>query len=174
LLQRVAAKDNQGRPRTTAIGPGGSGHYVKTVHNGIEQGMMSALAEVWYLMTTCLEMTYEEVGEVFGRWNKTSPLRDNFLIDVGADMHRIKDEQGKYVLANVRDKVVQDVNESEGTGIWTCEETMSPGVSAATIVSGHMFRLTSAEGARRAKIEKSFAKSIPAASVRVDAIGWPP
>jgi 6-phosphogluconate dehydrogenase len=165
LLQRVAAKDNQGRPCTTAIGPGGSGHYVKTVHNGIEQGMMSALAEIWYLMTTCLEMTYEEVGQVFARWNKTGPLRDNFLIDIGADIHRIKDNQGNYVLANVRDKVVQDVNESEGTGIWTCEEAMSLHVSAATIVTGHMFRLTSANAARRAKIEKSFGKSIPAASV---------
>jgi 6-phosphogluconate dehydrogenase len=164
LLRLVAAKDNQGRPCTTAIGPGGSGHYVKTVHNGIEQGMMSALAEVWYLMTRCLEMSYEEVGEVFSRWNKTGPLRDNFLVDIGADIHRIKDGRGNFILADVRDKVVQDVNESEGTGIWTCEEAMSLHVSAATIVSGHMFRLTSADAARRVKIEQGFGKRIPSPS----------
>lgn len=155
LLRRVAAKDNQGRPCTTEVGPGGSGHYVKMVHNGIEQGMMSALAEVWFIMTTCLNMSYEEVAVVFERWNKTDPLRDNFLISIGVDINRTKDDQENYVLASVRDKVVQDVNEEEGTGTWTCEQSVNLHVPAATIVSAHMFRLASADASRRQSIQKA-------------------
>lgn len=43
FLEKVAAKDKQGRPRVKKLGPGGCGHYVMMVHNGIEQGMMSTL-----------------------------------------------------------------------------------------------------------------------------------
>lgn len=156
FLRRVAAKDKQGRPCTTAIGPAGSGHYVKMIHNGIEQGMMSAIAEMWYIMTTCLNMTYEEVATVFEDWNTSDPLRDNFLISIGVDINRTKDDDGNYVLANVRDKVVQDVNESEGTGTWSCEQSVQLHVPAPTIVSAHMFRLASADAARRESVKRSF------------------
>ncbi len=37
LLERIAAKDNQGKPCVARIGEGGAGHYVKMIHNGIEQ-----------------------------------------------------------------------------------------------------------------------------------------
>src|SRR5271156_1874965 len=43
LLTKIAAKDDQGRPCVTKIGSGGSGHYVKMIHNGIEHEMVSAL-----------------------------------------------------------------------------------------------------------------------------------
>jgi len=49
FLEKVAAKDKQGRPCVKPLGPGGCGHYVKMVHNGIEQGMMSTLCEVWFI-----------------------------------------------------------------------------------------------------------------------------
>jgi 6-phosphogluconate dehydrogenase len=51
FLEKVAAKDKQGRPCVKPLGPGGCGHYVKMVHNGIEQGMMSTLREVWFIIT---------------------------------------------------------------------------------------------------------------------------
>lgn len=62
FLQKVAAKDKQGRPCVKKLGPGGCGHYVKMVHNGIEQGVMSTLCEVWFIMNECLAMEYEEIG----------------------------------------------------------------------------------------------------------------
>jgi 6-phosphogluconate dehydrogenase len=36
VLEKVAAKDKQGRPCVKPLGPGGCGHYVKIVHDGIE------------------------------------------------------------------------------------------------------------------------------------------
>ena len=43
FLRKAAAKDTQHRPCVAWMGEGGAGHYLKMVHNGIEQGMMSAL-----------------------------------------------------------------------------------------------------------------------------------
>ena len=68
LLSKIAAKDDQGRPCVTKIGSGGSGHYVKMVHNGIEHGMMSVLCEAWELMHRCLRMDGDDIGSVFEGW----------------------------------------------------------------------------------------------------------
>ncbi|KFA70263.1 hypothetical protein S40285_09411 [Stachybotrys chlorohalonatus IBT 40285] len=144
FLERLAAKDNKDRPCVKPVGPGGSGHYVKMIHNGIEQGMMSVMAEVWSLLSRGLGLNHEEIGKVFRSWNQDGPLHDCFLISIGADIMTTKNDAGDYVLDQIRDKVVQDVDESELTGNWSCEETMSLHVPAATIVSAHMFRYESA------------------------------
>ena len=47
LLEKVAAKGSNGKPCVGRAGSGGAGHYVKMIHNGIEHGMMSAIAEAW-------------------------------------------------------------------------------------------------------------------------------
>lgn len=74
ILRKVAAKDDQGRACVARIGPGGSGHYVKMVHNGIEHGIMSVLCEAWAVMNHCLGMTGEEIGAVFDSWNEEGGL----------------------------------------------------------------------------------------------------
>jgi 6-phosphogluconate dehydrogenase (decarboxylating) len=74
LLKKIAAKDDQGRPCVAKIGSGGSGHYVKMIHNGIEHGIMSALCEAWGLMDNCLDMTGDEIGAVFDKWNNEGEL----------------------------------------------------------------------------------------------------
>ncbi len=74
LLQKVAAKDGKGRPCVGKVGFGGAGHYVKMIHNGIEHGMMSAIAEAWQIMNLCLGMTYDEIGDVLAKWNSEGEL----------------------------------------------------------------------------------------------------
>ena len=74
FLGKAAAKDVEGRPCVRKMGPGGSGHYVKMVHNGIEQGMMAALCEVWSIMHRSLGMGYEEIAAVFEEWKSDGPL----------------------------------------------------------------------------------------------------
>ena len=49
LVTKMAAQVEDG-PCVTYIGPGGSGHFVKTVHNGIEYGIEQILAEAYDLM----------------------------------------------------------------------------------------------------------------------------
>lgn len=74
LLARIAAKDDHGRPCVTNIGPRGSGHFVKMIHNGIEHGIMSSLCEAWELMDKCLKMTGDEIGQVFDSWHAEGEL----------------------------------------------------------------------------------------------------
>ncbi len=73
LLQKVAAKDRDGKPCVGIVGKGGSGHYVKMIHNGIEHGMMSAICEAWGMMRK-LGMGYEEIGIEFAKWNDEGEL----------------------------------------------------------------------------------------------------
>ena len=74
ILRRIAARDEQGRTCVAKIGPGGSGHCVKMIHNGIEHGVMSVLAEAWSIMNDCLSMTGDEIAEVFDDWNQIGGL----------------------------------------------------------------------------------------------------
>lgn len=74
ILTKIAARDDQGRPCVTNVGTGGSGHFVKMIHNGIEHGIMSALAEAWEIMDKGLEMTGDEIADVFDSWNANGEL----------------------------------------------------------------------------------------------------
>jgi len=74
MLQKVAAKDPQGRPCVGKVGTGGSGHYVKMIHNGIEHGMMSAICEAWGIMVNGLGMSYVEIADVFSKWDHQGEL----------------------------------------------------------------------------------------------------
>jgi hypothetical protein len=74
LLQKVAAKDKKGNTCVGKAGSGGSGHYVKMIHNGIEHGMMSAIAEAWQIMEVGLEMSEEEIGDILQKWDENGQL----------------------------------------------------------------------------------------------------
>jgi 6-phosphogluconate dehydrogenase len=73
LLQKVAAKDKNGKPCVGIVGSGGCGHYVKMMHNGIEHGMMSAISEAWGIMRK-MGLGYEEIGNIFANWNASGEL----------------------------------------------------------------------------------------------------
>ena len=45
-----------------AIGPGGSGHFVKMAHGGIEQGMLGVLNEAWEMLFKCLHTPLDELA----------------------------------------------------------------------------------------------------------------
>lgn len=160
FLTKIAAKDKQGRPCTAKLGVGGCGHYVKMVHNGIEHGIMTVLCEIEAIMTRTLGWTLDEVGETFERWNndKNSPLRSNFLIEIASHICRTKDpkDSTKYVLDDIRDKVVQDVCEEEGTGTWTLMEAARLHVPTPTLAVSHMVRVASAYATRREAAAKAF------------------
>ncbi|KAJ5247852.1 6-phosphogluconate dehydrogenase decarboxylating [Penicillium chermesinum] len=155
FLERYAAKDPEtGTPCVTRIGPGGSGHFVKMVHNGIEGGMMSALAEAWSYMHCGLGMGYDQIGDVFAAWGNSGELRGNFLINIGADLLRKKKTpqgdgkgegvgDGGYVLDDVLDKVVQDDDGTEGTPFWSLMESAARHVSCPTLAAAHYLRIAS-------------------------------
>jgi 6-phosphogluconate dehydrogenase len=132
----VAAKDADGKPCTNAIGPSGSGSYVKMVHNSIEQGMMSVISGVWYILIKGLRLSYEEAASICEKWNQSQELFNTFLIYIAVDIDKTKDSKGRYVFGRAKDKLFQDVDNTEGTGRWSCEEAVRLHVPAATILRG--------------------------------------
>ncbi|KAJ4171434.1 hypothetical protein NW754_013202 [Fusarium falciforme] len=169
FLKTVAARDKQGRPCVAKLGPGGCGHYVKMVHNGIEQGMMATLCEVWGIMAHGLGMPYEEIGDVFEAWNRQGPLRDSFLVSIGSDICRTKDPRDdSFVLDQVRDKVVQDYDNTEGTGTWTCEEGVRLHVCIPVIAASNLFRIASADAARRDTVSRALGGDVRPSKIDIE------
>ena len=69
ILTKIAAQHPDG-PCVTYIGPGGSGHYVKMVHNGIEYGDMQLIAEAYDVLKTLGGLSNAELADVFDEWNQ--------------------------------------------------------------------------------------------------------
>ncbi|KAI0763361.1 6-phosphogluconate dehydrogenase decarboxylating [Trametes elegans] len=166
LLERVAAKDARtGRACVTNIGPGPSGHYVKMVHNGIEQGVLGIVNETWELLYKCLHTDLDTIGDIYQKWVDDGELKRNFLFEIGADICRRHKENGErgHVLNDVQDKVVQDADDSEGTGFWTVMEAAKRHVSAPTIASAHFYRIASSDRAERMQVVEALGQDLGAA-----------
>ncbi|HEY4584401.1 MAG TPA: NAD(P)-binding domain-containing protein, partial [Acidimicrobiia bacterium] len=84
ILKGIAARAPDGAPCCEWIGPGGAGHFVKMVHNGIEYGDMQVIAEAYDLMRRGMGMRPSQVSEVFGGWNE-GRLR-SYLIEITRDI----------------------------------------------------------------------------------------
>lgn len=72
ILESISAKAEDGNPCVTYIGPNGSGHYVKMVHNGIEYADMQLITESYALMKYLLGMSHQDIAQTFRIWNKGS------------------------------------------------------------------------------------------------------
>ncbi|PVH83829.1 6-phosphogluconate dehydrogenase C-terminal domain-like protein [Cadophora sp. DSE1049] len=157
LFEKISAKAKDGSPCVAKIGEGGAGHYVKMIHNGIEHAMMSAISEAWTIMKKQMELSYDEIGAIFDNGpRKESLFRDTFLVKIGADICKQKDETGSHVLGDVEDKVVQDIDGSEGTGIWSNTQATSLHIPAPTLSTAHYLRIASAYRGDRRHVKETF------------------
>ena len=87
------------------VGPGGAGHYVKMVHNGIEYGDMQLIAETYFSMKHLLALKNEQMADIFEQWDKGR--LHSYLIEITSAILRHKEEGGDYLLDNIwmlRDK----------------------------------------------------------------------
>ncbi|NJO21064.1 MAG: NADP-dependent phosphogluconate dehydrogenase, partial [Spirulinaceae cyanobacterium RM2_2_10] len=141
ILTKIAAQVDDG-PCVTYIGPGGAGHYVKMVHNGIEYGDMQLIAEAYDLLKFCVGLSNEELHEVFAAWNQTEEL-NSFLIEITADIFKYKSE-GKHLIDLILDAAGQ-----KGTGRWTVVSALELGVPIPTIFAAVNARIVSAYKAER-------------------------
>lgn len=138
VFQAIAAKVDDGTPCCDWIGPDGSGHFVKMVHNGIEYGDMQLVCEAYHLMSCGLGMSTDEIHDVFAEWNKTE--LNSYLIEITAEiMKKIDDETGRPVL-----EVILDVAGQKGTGKWTSQAGLDLGVAIPQITEAVFARSLSA------------------------------
>ena len=103
------------------VGPAGSGHFVKMVHNGIEYGLMQDYAEGFELMKAKEEfgLNLSQIAEL---WRHGSVVR-SWLLDLTAEALR-EDESLEGIQAYVEDS---------GEGRWTVEESIELGVPVPVI-----------------------------------------
>jgi 6-phosphogluconate dehydrogenase len=126
IWEAIAAKVDDG-PCVTYIGPGGAGHFVKMVHNGIEYGDMQLIAEAYDMMRNVLGLDAAEMADIFDEWNRGD--LESFLIEITANILRVKDpETGRPLVDLILDKAGQ-----KGTGKWTSEVALDLGVVVPTI-----------------------------------------
>ena len=137
ILTKIAAQV-EGEPCCTYIGPDGAGHYVKMVHNGIEYGDMQLIGEAYYIMSSALGLSAEELHDVFARWNEGD--LDSYLIEITRDIFARKDEEtGQPLVEMILDKAGQ-----KGTGKWTSQSALDLGMAAPTIAEAVFARCMSA------------------------------
>jgi 6-phosphogluconate dehydrogenase len=78
------------------------------------------------------------------------------LVKIAAEICETKDKHGRHILADVQDKVVQDIDGSEGTGIWSNTQAVDLHVPSPTLTAAHYLRIASAYRGKREHVEKSF------------------
>ncbi|CAK6690357.1 NADP-dependent phosphogluconate dehydrogenase [Synechococcus sp. CBW1107] len=147
LVRKMAAQVEDG-PCVTYIGPGGAGHFVKTVHNGIEYGIEQILAEAYDLMKRSAGMNGEAMADVLKQWNATEEL-SSFLVEITEICLRTKDPADG---ADLVEKIV-DAAGQKGTGLWTVVSALEMGVSVPTIYAALNARVVSSMRAERLAAE---------------------
>jgi 6-phosphogluconate dehydrogenase len=126
VLEAVAAKVNSD-PCVVWLGPGSAGHFVKTVHNGIEYAVMQLLAETYDLLKRGLGMSDDELSDVFKAWDDGE--LNGYLTEITSHIFARQDTKtGKRLIDEIR-----DVAQQNGTGMWTSQSAMQLQVPTPTI-----------------------------------------
>ena len=130
ILRAIAAKADDGEPCVEYMGPGGAGHYVKMVHNGIEYAMMQGYAEGFEIMQASRYKL--DLGAIANLWMQGSVVR-SWLLELTASA--LKQDPGLDHL--------QAWVEDSGEGRWTVEESINTAVPAPVIGLSLMMRFRS-------------------------------
>ncbi len=147
IFQAIAAKvgPNNDIPCCNWVGPGGAGHYVKMVHNGIEYGDMQLICEAYSLLKDGLGLGNDELYDVFAGWNKGE--LDSYLIEISRDIFSVTDAKtGEALVDQILDRAGQ-----KGTGKWTSQLALDLGVPTTLITEAVFARTLSALKENRIK-----------------------
>jgi 6-phosphogluconate dehydrogenase len=163
-LQDSAAKF-EGEPCCDWFGPGGAGHFIKMLHNGIEYADMQLIAEAYGLMSNGLGMSAADIGTVFKGW-MNGPL-NSYLIEIAAEVALATDPKtGDAMLDVILDKAGQ-----KGTGRWSVIEALHLGAPASMMAAAVEARNISADLETRAEMEAAFGPSLQKISTsKVEAV----
>lgn len=138
MIEAIAAKF-EGAPCAAHLGPDGAGHFVKTVHNGIEYADMQLIAEIYGLFRYGAGKSPAEIGAIFGEWDKGA--LKSYLVEITSKVLTATDrETGKPAVDVILDRAGQ-----KGTGRWTVIEALTMGQSASAIEAAVGARGWSAE-----------------------------
>ncbi|SIQ69707.1 6-phosphogluconate dehydrogenase (decarboxylating) [Alkalispirochaeta americana] len=155
LFQKIAAKAADGTPCCDWVGTGGSGHYVKMVHNAIEYGDMQLISEAYHIMKNLLGMSCDEMARCFDSWNRGR--LESYLIEITAAILRTRDEDGSPLVEKILDAAGQ-----KGTGKWTVVDAAHLGVPVTLIAEAVFARSLSARTDERQRAAAILGDTAPA------------
>ena len=157
IIMDIAAR-YEGEPCAAWLGEGGAGHFVKTIHNGIEYADMQMIAETYGLMRDGLGMDAKAIGHVFEGWN--SGRLNSYLIEITAKVLAFDNaESGKPFVDVILDSAGQ-----KGTGRWSAIEAQMMGVPATGIEAAVAARSLSAMKQQRLAAASLYAAPVPPGS----------
>ena len=137
IFMAIAARAADGLPCCAWMGDGGSGHFVKMVHNGIEYGDMQLICEAYHLMRDLLGMSVEEMQQTFSRWHEGR--LESYLIEITADILAYRDNDGSPLIDKILDAAGQ-----KGTGKLTVGAALDYGIPLSLISESVFARCLSA------------------------------
>jgi 6-phosphogluconate dehydrogenase len=154
VFEAIAARVD-GQPCVAHIGPGGAGHFVKMVHNGIEYGDMQLICEAYQLFKSA-GLATAEIAAVFRQWNEGE--LQSYLIEItGLALEQIDPETGVAVV-----ELIQDQAGQKGTGRWTLQIAAEHAVVVSTINAAVEARVLSSLKARRVEASRQLQGPQPA------------
>ena len=162
ILTAIAAR-YEGEPCCAWLGEGGAGHFVKTIHNGIEYADMQMIAEIYGILRDGFGMEAKEIGAIFARWNEGR--LNSYLVEITAAVLDVADPAtGKPIVDMILDRAGQ-----KGTGRWSAVEAQMMGVPATAIESAVAARSLSAEKELREAAARAYGSTAEPPSGAPDA-----
>jgi len=146
IFESIAAKVD-GEPCVTHIGPGGAGHYVKMIHNGIEYGDMQLICEAYNIFKAA-GFEAADLAEVFTNWNNGD--LESYLIQITAEIFKQQDPQTGKALVDL----ILDTAGQKGTGKWTLINAVENAVEISTINAAVEARILSSMKDKRVAASK--------------------
>ena len=146
FLEAIAAKDENNLPCCTYIGPEGSGHFVKMVHNGIEYAEMQLLAEVFGILSATGKNP-DQIADILENWKTTA---NSYLLEITIDILR-KKEGNDWLVHKILDKAG-----NKGTGNWATIATAQLGAPTTMIATALFARYISFYKEDRVEAYKTF------------------
>lgn len=149
-LEKVAAQNQEGQKCCTYIGPGGSGHYVKMIHNGIEYAEMQLLCEVYGILRFGLHHNPGEISKIFARWNQKKNA--SYLLEISSHVLKVKTDDGWMI-----DQILDSAG-NKGTGSWAATDAIERGHAFSTMTGALFARYVSSEWKWRRNFSKQLGK----------------
>jgi 6-phosphogluconate dehydrogenase len=146
IFESIAAVA-EGEPCVTHIGPGGAGHYVKMIHNGIEYGDMQLICEAYNIFKAA-GFSSEDLEEVFTDWNEGD--LESYLIQITSKIFGQVDPETKKPLV----ELILDTAGQKGTGKWTIMNAVENAVVISTVNAAVEARILSSMKDKRVEASK--------------------
>ncbi|MGX8850484.1 NADP-dependent phosphogluconate dehydrogenase [Amedibacillus sp. YH-ame10] len=149
ILESIAAHNEDGSACCTYIGKGGSGHFVKMVHNGIEYADMQVIAEAYEILKDNLQSQ----EEIIQAWDvlRSGKLK-SYLMDITYEILCHK-EEGEYLLP-----YISDLARQKGTGKWTSQISFDFALAIPSLTEAVQVRFLSSEKLIREQLSDHYKK----------------